>query len=137
MAFNRPLDAKLLGLILERQFVEVVIAPTFDSEAVDVINRRKMCVYLVVVSAVVRSVAWNLNVLAVACCCRMQMRLALTMRPCSGHKVQPPPRNWQTCTSWKVAWFTKSNAIEHARDAQTIGVGAGQMSRVISTELQD
>ena len=41
IAFNRPLDAKLLGLILERQFVEVVIAPTVDSEAVDVARQKK------------------------------------------------------------------------------------------------
>ena len=37
--------------------------------------------------------------------------------------------------AWKVAWFTKSNAIVYARDLQTIGVGAGQMSRVISAKI--
>ena len=37
--------------------------------------------------------------------------------------------------AWKVAWFTKSNAIVYARDSQTIGVGAGQMSRVISAKI--
>ena len=38
--------------------------------------------------------------------------------------------------AWKVAWFTKSNAIVYARDLQTIGVGAGQMSRVIRWGFQ-
>jgi phosphoribosylaminoimidazolecarboxamide formyltransferase/IMP cyclohydrolase len=37
--------------------------------------------------------------------------------------------------AWKVAWFTKSNAIVYARNLQTIGVGAGQMSRVISAKI--
>ena len=37
--------------------------------------------------------------------------------------------------AWKVAWFAKSNAIVYARDLQTIGVGAGQMSRVISAKI--
>ena len=37
--------------------------------------------------------------------------------------------------AWEVAWFTKSNAIVYARDLQTIGVGAGQMSRVISAKI--
>jgi phosphoribosylaminoimidazolecarboxamide formyltransferase/IMP cyclohydrolase len=37
--------------------------------------------------------------------------------------------------AWKVAWFTKSNAIVYARDLQTIGVGAGQMSRVVSAKI--
>ena len=37
--------------------------------------------------------------------------------------------------AWKVAWFVKSNAIVYARDQQTIGVGAGQMSRVVSAKI--
>ena len=37
--------------------------------------------------------------------------------------------------AWKVAKFVKSNAIVFAKDDQTIGIGAGQMSRVISTEI--
>ncbi len=37
--------------------------------------------------------------------------------------------------AWKVAWFVKSNAIVYARNCQTIGVGAGQMSRVISAKI--
>jgi phosphoribosylaminoimidazolecarboxamide formyltransferase/IMP cyclohydrolase len=37
--------------------------------------------------------------------------------------------------AWKVAWFVKSNAIVYARNRQTIGVGAGQMSRVISARI--
>ena len=37
--------------------------------------------------------------------------------------------------AWKVAWFVKSNAIVYAKDQQTIGVGAGQMSRVISAKI--
>jgi phosphoribosylaminoimidazolecarboxamide formyltransferase/IMP cyclohydrolase len=37
--------------------------------------------------------------------------------------------------AWKVAWFVKSNAIVYGRDRQTIGVGAGLMSRVISARI--
>ena len=37
--------------------------------------------------------------------------------------------------AWKVAWFVKSNAIVYARNQQTIGVGAGQMARVISAKI--
>jgi len=37
--------------------------------------------------------------------------------------------------AWKVAWFVKSNAIVYAREAQTVGVGAGQMSRVVSAKI--
>lgn len=37
--------------------------------------------------------------------------------------------------AWKVAWFVKSNAIVYARDQRTVGVGAGQMSRVVSAKI--
>jgi phosphoribosylaminoimidazolecarboxamide formyltransferase/IMP cyclohydrolase len=37
--------------------------------------------------------------------------------------------------AWKVAWFVKSNAIVYAREGRTIGVGAGQMSRVVSARI--
>ena len=37
--------------------------------------------------------------------------------------------------AWKVAWFVKSNAIVYARDGRTVGVGAGQMSRVVSARI--
>jgi phosphoribosylaminoimidazolecarboxamide formyltransferase/IMP cyclohydrolase len=51
-------------------------------------------------------------------------------------KVQPTPAQMLDLHfAWKVAWFTKSNAIVYARDLQTIGVGAGQMSRVISAKI--
>ncbi len=37
--------------------------------------------------------------------------------------------------AWKVAWFVKSNAIVYAKDQCTVGIGAGQMSRVISAKI--
>jgi phosphoribosylaminoimidazolecarboxamide formyltransferase/IMP cyclohydrolase len=51
-------------------------------------------------------------------------------------RIQPSDAQMQDLLfAWKVAWFTKSNAIVYARDLQTIGVGAGQMSRVISAKI--
>jgi phosphoribosylaminoimidazolecarboxamide formyltransferase/IMP cyclohydrolase len=51
-------------------------------------------------------------------------------------KVPPTEAQMQDLMfAWKVAWFTKSNAIVYARDLQTIGVGAGQMSRVVSAKI--
>jgi len=137
IAFNRPLDAKLLGLILERQFVEVVIAPTVDSEAVDVARQKK-------------------NVRLLSCGERGSAGRGMEFKRVGGGlllqdadetclddaalrvvtKVQPTAAQLADLHfAWKVAWFTKSNAIVYARDAQTIGVGAGQMSRVISAKI--
>jgi phosphoribosylaminoimidazolecarboxamide formyltransferase/IMP cyclohydrolase len=51
-------------------------------------------------------------------------------------KVAPTESQMQDLMfAWKVAWFTKSNAIVYARGMQTIGVGAGQMSRVVSAKI--
>ena len=51
-------------------------------------------------------------------------------------KVAPTEAQMQDLMfAWKVAWFTKSNAIVYARGLQTIGVGAGQMSRVVSAKI--
>ena len=53
-----------------------------------------------------------------------------------GERIQPSDAQMQDLLfAWKVAWFTKSNAIVYARDLQTVGVGAGQMSRVISAKI--
>ena len=51
-------------------------------------------------------------------------------------EVQPTPEQMQDLMfAWKVAWFVKSNAIVYAKNQQTIGVGAGQMSRVVSAKI--
>ena len=49
---------------------------------------------------------------------------------------KPSPREMQDCLfAWKVCKFVKSNAIVYAKDNQTIGVGAGQMSRIDSAQI--
>jgi phosphoribosylaminoimidazolecarboxamide formyltransferase/IMP cyclohydrolase len=51
-------------------------------------------------------------------------------------KRQPSPRELEDLLfAWRVAKFVKSNAIVYAKDAQTLGVGAGQMSRVVSSRI--
>ena len=137
IAFNRPLDADLLGLILERQFVEVVIAPAVSSEAVAVAQQKKNVRLL---SCGERAGAgrgmefkrvgagWMLQDADETCLDDSALRVVT--------KVQPTEAQLADLHfAWKVAWYTKSNAIVYARDAQTIGVGAGQMSRVISAKI--
>ena len=51
-------------------------------------------------------------------------------------KVAPSPAQLRDLLfAWKVAMYVKSNAIVYARDLQTIGIGAGQMSRVVSAKI--
>ena len=136
VAFNRPLDDQTLAAILERQFVEVVIAPTVSAAAVDIAAQKKN-VRLLSCGAGDNSrgleykrVGGGLLVQHADSLCLDESALAVVS------KAAPTDAQMQDLMfAWKVAWFVKSNAIVYARDLQTIGVGAGQMSRVISAKI--
>ena len=137
IAFNRQLDAEVLEVILDRQFVEVVIAPTVAAAAVEIARQKKNVRLL---SCGERSgagrgmeykrVGGGLLLQDADEVCLDESALQVVT------KAQPTPQQMADLHfAWKVAWFTKSNAIVYARDGQTIGVGAGQMSRVISAKI--
>ncbi len=137
IAFNRNLDADTLATILERQFVEVVIAPSVDDACVEVAAAKKN-VRLLTCGALSGSrrgleykrVGGGLLVQDADELCLDESALAVVT------KTQPSDAQMRDLMfAWKVAWFVKSNAIVYAKDQQTIGVGAGQMSRVISAKI--
>ena len=138
IAFNRKLDVSTAQTIIERQFVEVIIAPEIDAEAAAVLQSKQ-----------------NIRVLSAG-------QLPATPEPFIDFKrvnggllvqdadtrsvdtselqvVTDRSPTEQEMTdllfAWKVAKFVKSNAIVYAREAQTIGIGAGQMSRVYSARI--
>ncbi|ERH26592.1 phosphoribosylaminoimidazolecarboxamide formyltransferase/IMP cyclohydrolase [Aggregatibacter sp. oral taxon 458 str. W10330] len=137
IAFNRELDEKTANEIVERQFVEVIIAPKVSAEAVEVVKRKK-----------------NVRLLE---CGEWQARTQrLDFKRVNGgllvqeadlgmvglddlkvvSKRQPTEQELKDLLfCWKVAKFVKSNAIVYAKDNQTIGIGAGQMSRVYSAKI--
>ncbi|MFC0990546.1 bifunctional phosphoribosylaminoimidazolecarboxamide formyltransferase/IMP cyclohydrolase [Pasteurella multocida] len=137
IAFNRELDAKTAQTIIDRQFVEVIIAPTVAEEAKALLKAKK-----------------NVRVLACGEWSGAQQRLDvkrvnggllvqeadLGMVDLADLKVvskrQPTEQELKDLLfCWKVAKFVKSNAIVYAKDNQTIGIGAGQMSRVYSAKI--
>jgi phosphoribosylaminoimidazolecarboxamide formyltransferase/IMP cyclohydrolase len=138
IAFNRPLDAATARAITERQFVEVLAAPAFAAEALTVLaaktNMRVLATGDLAVPTgddfEVRSVSGGLLVQD-----RDTGRIsAADLRVVS--KRAPTARELADLLfTWRVAKFVKSNAIVFARDGQTIGVGAGQMSRVYSSRI--
>jgi len=138
IAFNRSLDVATAQTILARQFVEVVIAPEIDADALAAFAKKP-----------------NVRVLS---CGAWPARPPATLdlrRINSGLLVQDSDRDTLTISdlkivtqrkpetteladllfAWRVAMCVKSNAIVYARAAQTIGIGAGQMSRVISARI--
>ncbi|TDG11585.1 bifunctional phosphoribosylaminoimidazolecarboxamide formyltransferase/IMP cyclohydrolase [Seongchinamella unica] len=137
IAFNRELDAATAAAICERQFVEVIIAPSVSAEAAAAVAEKK-------------------NVRLLECGQWSTPGPALDYKRVNGgllvqdrdlgmvaagdlqvvSKVQPTEQQLKDLLfAWKVAKFVKSNAIIYAKDGQTVGVGAGQMSRVNSARI--
>ena len=136
IAFNRELDDHTARNIVERQFVEVIIAPSVSALALEVLADKKNV-------RVLSCGEWNVEDID-----RLDFK-----RVNGGLLVQDADlqlhRDLKVVTSraptedemrdllftWRVAKFVKSNAIVYGRDHMTIGVGAGQMSRVNSARI--
>ena len=138
IAFNRVLDVETAQAIVERQFVEVIIAPDVDLEAAQAVSAKKNVRLLACGEwGAERVPGWDYK------------------RVCGGLLVQDrdiaevPESSLKVVTKrvptesemrdllfvWKVARYVKSNAIVYGRDGQTVGVGAGQMARVFSARI--
>jgi phosphoribosylaminoimidazolecarboxamide formyltransferase/IMP cyclohydrolase len=133
VALNRPCDVASARAIAEI-FTEVVIAPEFDSDALEVLTQKKNVRILVgevdeVPELDVRRVAGGLLVQTPDW--RDDLAAAKVVT-----RTEPTDEQWADLRfAWTVAKHVKSNAIVLAKDLTAVGVGAGQMSRVESTEL--
>jgi len=136
IAFNRELDASTASHIVERQFVEVIIAPRVAS-GVEAIIAAKKNVRLLVCGDWPAVTPPRLDFKKVAGGLLVQdADLALLDGSHVVSRRQPTDREMADLIfTWKVAKFVKSNAIVYGRDRRTIGVGAGQMSRVNSARI--
>jgi len=138
IAINRELDAKLAAAILERQFVEVLAAPAVAPEALRALA-GKPNVRVLAVGDLERPASDELEYRSVTGGLLAQTRdvarvsaadlTAVTRRKPTEQEVA------DLLFAWRVCKFVKSNAIVLARDGATVGVGAGQMSRVYSIRL--
>lgn len=136
IAFNQPLDAVTAQQIVDRQFVEVIIAPEISAEAVDVVASKKN-VRLLVCGAWSKEAANRFDYKRVNGGLLVQdADLALYEKLEVVTRRAPTEQEMQDLLfSWQVAKYVKSNAIVYGRDGMTIGVGAGQMSRVNSARI--
>ncbi|EDY85403.1 bifunctional purine biosynthesis protein PurH [gamma proteobacterium HTCC5015] len=138
IAFNRRLDAATAQAIVDQQFVEVIIAPEVDDEAASIVAAKKNVRLL-------RTGQWSevrdggFDYKRVNGGLLVQDRDLGSIQPEDLKIVtQRQPSDEQLddlLFAWKVAKFVKSNAIVYANAGQTIGVGAGQMSRVNSARI--
>jgi len=137
IAFNRELDKKTARCIIDKQFVEVIIAPSVNNDAQMILSDKE-------------------NIRVLVCDSLSKPKPALDFKSISGGllvqdkdlgqldiknlkcvtKIQPTPEQIKDLLfAWKVAKCVKSNAIVYAKNLMTIGIGAGQMSRIYSAKI--
>ena len=138
IAFNRPLDTKTAELIVERQFVEVIVAPEINAEAATIVAAKKNVRVLETgtwptanapgydfkkVSGGLLVQSTDLGVIT-----ESDLKVVSDLAPTAAQIED-------MLFAWTVVKYVKSNAIIFCKDKMTIGVGAGQMSRVYSTRI--
>jgi len=136
LAFNVAVDAATMKTILDRQFVEVLIAPGYDEGALayarkkanvrvlriargrgaNMIDTKRVGSGLLMQTADTREVGAD------------ELKTVTTLAPTA-------EQLGDLLFAWRVAKYVKSNAIVYAKDLRTVGVGAGQMSRVYSARI--
>jgi phosphoribosylaminoimidazolecarboxamide formyltransferase/IMP cyclohydrolase len=137
IAFNQPLDEAVAGAIIERQFVEVIIAPEITAAAKVALAKKKNVRVLECgrwgkpdASADFKRVNGGLLVqdrdLGM-----VDERDIITVTKRTPNEQE----HKDLLFAWRIVKFVKSNAIVYARDLQTIGIGAGQMSRIYSARI--
>lgn len=141
IAFNRPVDEKLIHHILNQQFVEVLIAPYFTEEAIDIAKQKPNCRLLQY-----HALEENTSFAHAIHTDIRSVNGGLLIQSWQNHEAEenfevitqhePTPSQMQDLIfAWHVVKFVKSNGIVYAKNGQTLGIGAGQMSRVFSTEI--
>ncbi|MEO0615717.1 MAG: bifunctional phosphoribosylaminoimidazolecarboxamide formyltransferase/IMP cyclohydrolase [Pseudomonadota bacterium] len=137
IAFNAPVAADVAQAITERQFVEVVLAPSFDAGALEAFAKKKNV--RVLETGPLGALPAAVDVKKVSGGFLVQDRDDGVIGPDDLKVVTkraPSDRELDDLLfAWRVVKFVKSNAIVFCRDATTIGIGAGQMSRVYSTRI--
>ena len=138
IAFNRPVDLAAAKEITST-FVEVVIAPGFAEDALAELKRKKDLRLLDVGPLTkVKQEGYDLKKLVGGLIVQDRDLGVLTdLRALPVPTVRKPTEEeYAACAfAWKVCKHVKSNAIIYARPGQTVGIGAGQMSRVDSVKL--
>jgi len=137
IAFNRPLDAKTAQAIIDRQFVEVIVAPSIDDDAVTVLAEKKNVRVLRTGDWEASSGGFDFKKVSGGLLVQGSDLGKITADDLKvvTEKVPTPEQIQDMLFAWTVVKYVKSNAIIFCKDNMTIGIGAGQMSRVYSTKI--
>jgi phosphoribosylaminoimidazolecarboxamide formyltransferase/IMP cyclohydrolase len=138
VAFNRPVDAATAEAV-SALFIEVLIAPGYAAEALEVLaGKANVRVLEIALSVPTTSdSAWDLKRVGGGLLLQTadERSVGVADLRVVTQKAPTPAQVSDLLFAWRVAKFVKSNAIVYCRDGQTLGIGAGQMSRVDSTRI--
>jgi len=134
LAFNKTMDSKTAKTIIDNQFAEVIIAPDFEKDCLSIFSdkpniRLLKCSNLKPTLDLKKVTGGLLVQDADTAEINKSDLKTVTKRAPSDQEIQ------DLLFAWKVVKFVKSNAIVYAKNNQTIGIGAGQMSRVVSSRV--
>jgi len=142
IAFNRVVDAATAKAIVDRQFVEVVLAPGYEDDALKLFAKKANVRVLEIPAPADGDLAKahpGNDSRRVGSGLLIQTADRATVKPedlkIVTKRAPTPTEIDDLIFAWKVAKYVKSNAIVYAKNRQTIGVGAGQMSRVYSAKI--
>jgi phosphoribosylaminoimidazolecarboxamide formyltransferase/IMP cyclohydrolase len=133
VGLNRKMDVKTAEEITST-FIEAVVAPAYEPEALQVLA-RKPNLRALEVPAEARELDFEIKQISGGILVQQKDRELLAERKVVTRRA-PTEEEWRDLLfAWKVVKHVKSNAIVLAKNKQTVGIGAGQMSRVDSTEI--
>ncbi|WP_332405037.1 bifunctional phosphoribosylaminoimidazolecarboxamide formyltransferase/IMP cyclohydrolase [Vibrio metschnikovii] len=137
IAFNRELDADTATAIIERQFVEVIIAPSVSEQAAEIIAAKKNVRLLACGEWSSKTTGFDLKRVNGGLLVQDRDQGMVTVDDLNVVTTRQPTEEElkDALFCWKVAKYVKSNAIVYAKGDMTIGVGSGQMSRVYSAKI--
>ena len=138
IAFNTPVNGAAAKAIVTNQFVEVVVAPSFDEDALRAFAAKANVRVLACGASddrdtggrVLQQIEGGMLIQDkdVACVKRADLKVVSKRKP-TEQEID------DALLAWKVVRFVKSNAIVYGKDGATLGIGAGQMSRIMSAEI--
>jgi phosphoribosylaminoimidazolecarboxamide formyltransferase/IMP cyclohydrolase len=136
IAFNRDVDASTANAIVNQQFVEVVVAPGFSAEAKKTFA-KKANVRVLELGSGKHSEQWDIKSLNGGVLIQSSDWAIVTDDDLKTVTERAPSAEELSdlLFAWTVVRFVKSNAIVYASGARTVGIGAGQMSRVMSARI--
>ncbi|MBX2881339.1 MAG: bifunctional phosphoribosylaminoimidazolecarboxamide formyltransferase/IMP cyclohydrolase [Granulosicoccus sp.] len=140
IAFNRQLQADTATVIIEKQFVELIVAPGISPAAADILGSRpnvRVLDCIALSSGECNQDNWLLRPVSGGVLVQSSDALSVSKQDLKIVSQRKPSTAEleDLLFTWRVAKYVKSNAIVYGRDRATLGIGAGQMSRVYSARI--